>query len=126
MIRRKFLHVFVLHAMLLGLITPAIADDDDDDDDDGPGPPPAADGPASGPGPSEQDGALEAVQLGLALPLAVILGRARRRIGGEVIDARLIRAGGALIYELKGLDPATQRVRRYYYDARSGNRVELN
>ncbi len=149
MIRRHFLQVFVFHAMLVGLVTPVFADDDDDDDDDDqsgdsggngggdddddddepgqpPAPPPAEGGSGSGLGPSEQDDALEAVQLGLTLPLAVILGRARRQIDGEVIDARLIRTGSALIYELKVLDPRTQTVRRYYYDARSGTRVEVN
>jgi hypothetical protein len=69
---------------------------------------------------SEQDEALDAVTYGRALPLEVLLARIGITIDGNIIDARLIRVKGNLVYEIKVLSPDSQTVSRHYYNARSG------
>lgn len=74
-------------------------------------PPPAAT--------SDQNGALKAVQSGAALPLNIIVELAQKQGAGRVIEARLVRNHGQLLYQLTMLsDDGVSR--RAYYDARSG------
>jgi hypothetical protein len=100
-------------------------------DDDGPPiplegdqpPPESTELPGSS---SEQDEALDAVTRGRALPLEVLLARIGTTIDGNIIDARLIRVKGILVYEIKMLSPDSQTVSRRYYNARSGQRLRTD
>jgi hypothetical protein len=75
-------------------------------------------------GNTDQNTALDAVKSGAALPLDEIVPRARQRWGGRVIDAALMRIQGTLLYRLTMI--SDQGVsRRVFYDARSGNPVEV-
>lgn len=66
---------------------------------------------------------LAVVQSGSAVALETLLADLRARTGGELIDARLIRINGFLVYEIKALSPQGQVSTEYYY-ARSGLHVE--
>ena len=101
-------------------------DDDDDDDDNGGSGGGGGGGSSSGSGDdlSDQDEALEAVRLGRAVPLALILERfARETRGAEVINARLRRVRGLLLYEITYVEPDHRTVRRRYYYAATGEKV---
>ena len=58
-----------------------------------------------------------------ALPLEVILAKARALSDGEVIDAKLISYGTFLLYDLKVL-ATTGDVSELYFYARSGVQVQ--
>lgn len=64
-----------------------------------------------------------AVQSGSIVALETLLPDLRSRTGGELIDARLVRISGFLVYEVKALSPQGQVSTEYYY-ARSGSHVE--
>jgi hypothetical protein len=70
-----------------------------------------------------QNDVLAAVQAGSAVSLETILPDVRTRTGGEVIDAKLQRTQGFLIYAVTVLTPAGKVTTEYYY-ARSGVHVE--
>nr|MBF0685111.1 hypothetical protein [Pseudomonas sp.] len=71
-----------------------------------------------------QNDVLAAVEAGSAVSLESILPDVRTRTGGEVIDAKLQRTQGFLIYAVTVLTPAGKVVTEYYY-ARSGIHVEV-
>jgi hypothetical protein len=77
-------------------------------------PPPAA---------LEQDEALRVVEQREALPLAQIVALAETRTGAHVVDARLMRVDGVLLYRLILLSDVG-RSWRLYLDARTGTVVE--
>lgn len=64
-----------------------------------------------------------AVQSGSIVALETLLPDLRSRTGGELIDARLVRISGFLVYEVKALSPQGHVSTEYYY-ARSGSHVE--
>jgi hypothetical protein len=70
-----------------------------------------------------QNDVLAAVEAGSAVSLEAILPDVRTRTGGEVIDAKLQRTQGFLIYAVTVLTPAGKVTTEYYY-ARSGVHVE--
>jgi hypothetical protein len=70
-----------------------------------------------------QNDVLAAVEAGSAVSLEAILPDVRTRTGGEVIDAKLQRTQGFLIYAVTVLTPAGKVITEYYY-ARSGAHVE--
>lgn len=72
--------------------------------------------------PSDEDFALEAVRTKRALPLAVVLAGAGQSVAGEVIDARLVRVRGLLVYEVKSMTRDGHVSMSYYY-ASSGRKV---
>lgn len=74
--------------------------------------------------PSDQDAAQRAVQRREALPLSKIIGIAQKQTEGRVINARLLRVSGVLLYQLTILD-GEGRSWRDYYSAASGNPVVL-
>jgi uncharacterized membrane protein YkoI len=74
--------------------------------------------------PNEVDEAQRAVKAREALPLARIVAVAETRSTGHVINARLVRVDGVLLYQLTLLDEAGRSWREYYY-ARTGNPVAL-
>ncbi|HEV7276065.1 MAG TPA: hypothetical protein VGN80_07255 [Devosiaceae bacterium] len=57
-----------------------------------------------------------------ALPLAEVLAGAGQSVAGEVIDARLLRIRGFLVYEVKSMTRDGHVSVSYYY-ARSGRKV---
>jgi hypothetical protein len=63
--------------------------------------------------------ALQAVQDRRALPLNDLLKRVANAYRGQVIDVQLVRAGGALLYEVKMLD-AHGSVSLMYFSAANG------
>jgi len=67
---------------------------------------------------TDQNQALDAIGSG-ALALSELAGRAVAQWGGRVIDAKLMRRGGALVYRLTLLTDAGVS-RRVLYDARTG------
>jgi hypothetical protein len=69
-----------------------------------------------------QDDVLAAVEAGDAVPLRTILPDVRIRTGGEVIEAKLQRIDGFLIYAITALNPVGEVSIEYYY-ARSGIHV---
>jgi hypothetical protein len=78
----------------------------------------------AGHGPPDQDAAHSAVLRLEALPLAKIIKIAERRMAGRVINARLLRVSGVLLYQLTRLDEVG-RSWRDYYNAATGNPVVL-
>lgn len=84
-----------------------------------------ADTPVSplAPGVDDQNAALTALQSGAALPLSQIIPLALLRWGGRVIDAMLVRDGGALLYQLTIINDQGVS-RRVFCDARSGNPID--
>lgn len=81
--------------------------------------------PASKPGASsDQDAAQRAVLRHEALPLSKIIGIAEKLTEGRVINARLLRVSGVLLYQLTVLN-SEGRSWRDYYSAASGNPVVL-
>ena len=70
-----------------------------------------------------QSEVLAAVESGGAISLETILPDVRTRTGGEVIDAKLQRNQGFLLYAVTVLTPAGKVLTEYYY-ARSGIHVE--
>lgn len=70
-----------------------------------------------------QNDVLAAVEAGSAVSLETILPDVRTRTGGDVIDAKLQRTQGFLIYAVTVLTPAGKVITEYYY-ARSGVHVE--
>lgn len=139
---RRF--VISLLAALIAVQTPALADHDQgrgksghgqpglnqqDDDDDGAGGADVDDDDednSQSVSASDQDDALDAVARGRAMSLEELIARIDGTIDGEIIDARLIRVNGVLLYEIKVLSPYSQTVSRYYYNARSGQRVSAD
>lgn len=93
---------------------------------DGPNPPgPDGNGPpGQGETATEQDDAQRAVERHEALPLARIVAVAETRSDGHVINARLVRIDGVLLYQLTLLDDGGRSWREYYY-ARTGNPVVI-
>jgi hypothetical protein len=79
---------------------------------------------AVAPGPKDQNEAQKAVEEHRALPLAKIIKIAEGRDKGEVINARLVRVSGVLLYQLTLLDDAGNSWRVYYHALR-GNPVVL-
>lgn len=73
---------------------------------------------------AEQDEAQAAVESNDALPLARIVEIAQVSKAGRVIDAKLVRIDGFLLYELTMLDDDGRSWRDYYY-ARTGNPVTI-
>ncbi len=86
--------------------------------------PPGQTGPEDGGGSaSDQNAAQQAVEAKEALPLTRIMSIAQTRsAGGHVINARLVRIDGVLLYQLTMLDDDGRSWREYYY-ARTGNPV---
>jgi uncharacterized membrane protein YkoI len=74
--------------------------------------------------PADQDDAQLAVERLEALPLAKIIKIAETRDKGEVINARLVRVSGVLLYQLTLLNDAGHSWRVYYHALR-GNPVVL-
>jgi uncharacterized membrane protein YkoI len=74
--------------------------------------------------PPDQDVAQSAVERLEALPLAKIIKVAEGRTAGKVINARLLRVSGVLLYQLTRLDDKG-RTWRDYYNAATGNPVVL-
>jgi hypothetical protein len=72
----------------------------------------------------ELDEATQAVRSQEALPLARIVAVAESRSTGHVVNARLVRIDGVLLYQLTLLDVDGRSWREFYY-ARSGNPVVL-
>lgn len=90
---------------------------------DGNGPPgPDGNGPPGQNKSAEQDDAQQAVENREALPLAKIVAVAEGRSTGHVINAKLVRVDGVLLYQLTLLDESGRSWREYYY-ARTGNPV---
>jgi len=87
----------------------------------GPSTPPAK---PSTPPAGDQDEAQQAVQEQAALPLAKIIKIAEGRQVGRVINARLLRVSGVLLYQLTRLDDGGNSWRDYY-NAATGNPVVL-
>jgi len=81
-------------------------------------------GKAKPTGPKDQNEAQKAVEERRALPLAKIIKIAERRDKGTVINARLVRVSGVLLYQLTLLNDAG-RSWRVYYHAQRGNPVVL-
>jgi hypothetical protein len=79
-------------------------------------------GSAAVPSNTDADEAQRAVERHEALPLAKIIKIAEGQTTGRVIDARLVRASGVLLYQLTFLDDTGRSWRAYFY-ARSGNPV---
>jgi uncharacterized membrane protein YkoI len=79
-------------------------------------------GSTDGTADADQNGALDAVKSGQALPLSEIIALAQRAWGGRVIDAKLVQARGNLLYRLTMLDDGGVS-RRVYYQARTGQAV---
>ena len=75
--------------------------------------------------PVDQDDALRAVEEREALPLVRIVMIAKEMGAGRLVNARLVRIHGVLVYQLTLIDDAG-RSRRDYYDARTGYPVDLN
>ena len=73
---------------------------------------------------TEQDDAQQAVRAHEALPLARIVAVAEGRSSGHVINAKLVRVDGVLLYQLTMLDEGGRSWREYYY-ARTGNPVVI-
>jgi hypothetical protein len=71
----------------------------------------------------DQDAALAAVKAHQALPLAGIIAIAEATGGGRVIDAKLVRAGGMLLYRLTLLSQGGV-TRRIYVRADTGKPVD--
>lgn len=84
-----------------------------------------APGDTSGASAIDQQGALQAVQSDRALPLDKIMRIARQYTDGDIIDARLVKVRGFLLYELKVLDNAGD-VNNLYFYALSGRIVKSN
>jgi hypothetical protein len=80
--------------------------------------------PGQGGAATEQDDAQRAVERHEALPLARIVAVAETRSSGHVINARLVRIDGVLLYQLTLLDDGGRSWREYYY-ARTGNPVVI-
>ena len=78
----------------------------------------------SGPRATDADEAQRAVEQHEALPLAKIIKIAEGQTDGRVIDARLVRISGSLLYQLTFLDDTGRSWRAYFY-ARSGNPVNI-
>jgi len=76
-------------------------------------------GSGRGPVSLTPDQALEAVQARQAAPLAELAEIVRRRDGGQIVDANLLRVDDILVYAIKVLDQNSQFTVQYYY-ARSG------
>jgi uncharacterized membrane protein YkoI len=70
-----------------------------------------------------EEEALQAVQSGRAVPLSRIVGVLERTNGGEVLDAKLVRAGSVLLYRLKLLLPDGS-VTTEFYHAPTGQPVD--
>lgn len=82
-------------------------------------------GPAGGAAATpDQDAAQSAVERLEALPLAKIIKVAEGRRAGKVINARLLRVSGVLLYQLTRLDDKGKSWRDYY-NAATGNPVVL-
>jgi hypothetical protein len=81
----------------------------------GPAPPPVSD--------RGEEEALRAVQSGQAVPLSRIVGVLERTNGGEVLDAKLVKAGSVLLYRLKLLLPDGS-VTTEFYHAPTGQHVD--
>jgi hypothetical protein len=73
---------------------------------------------------SDKDAAQQAVQQNEALPLSRIIVIAEKQTEGRVINARLLRVSGVLLYQLTILN-GEGRSWRKYYSAASGNPVVL-
>jgi uncharacterized membrane protein YkoI len=71
----------------------------------------------------DQQASTDAVTSRRAVPLDLVLARARLFADGEVVDARLITYRGFLLYELKIL-ATTGDVSDIYFYARSGEQVK--
>jgi uncharacterized membrane protein YkoI len=89
-------------------------------------PPAAAKPPGSAKGliSIELDEVQRAVRSREALPLARIIAVAEERATGHVINAKLVRIDGTLLYQLTLLSETGQSWREYYY-ARTGNPVVI-
>jgi hypothetical protein len=74
---------------------------------------------------ADQDEALKAVRAGESLPLATLVEKAQRATGARVIDAKLVRIEGRLLYLLTTIDERGRVARSYWY-GRTGNRVQVN
>lgn len=85
--------------------------------------PAAAPAPPAKPAEQSESDVLAAVEAGRAVPLSSLMPDVRTRTGGDIIDAELVQAGGALLYAVRVLAP-DGRVSTEYYDARSGQHVE--
>jgi hypothetical protein len=70
-----------------------------------------------------EEDALRAVQSGQAVPLSRIVGVLERTNGGQVLDAKLVKAGNVLLYRLKLLMP-NGSVTTDFYHAPTGQPVE--
>jgi hypothetical protein len=68
--------------------------------------------------------ALRAVQSGQAVPLSRIVGVLERTDGGQVIDAKLVKAGKVLLYRIKVLQRDGTVATQFYY-APTGQRIQL-
>lgn len=91
----------------------------------GPTPPgPDGNGPPGRRTTTDQDEAQGAVDSKQALPLARIVAVAETRSSGHVINARLVRIEGVLLYQLTLLEEGGRSWREYYY-ARTGNPVVI-
>lgn len=73
---------------------------------------------------ADQDEAQRAVETHEALPLARIVAVAETRSAGHVINARLVRVDGVLLYQLTLLDEDGRSWREYYH-ARTGHPVVI-
>lgn len=73
---------------------------------------------------NEADEAQRAVEAREALPLARIVAVAETRSTGRVINARLVRVDGVLLYALTLLDDAGRSWREYYH-ASTGNPMAI-
>lgn len=73
----------------------------------------------------DQDAAQDAVQADQALPLVEIVKIAKSLKEGRVVNARLLRVNGVLLYQLTMLDESGHSWRDYYL-ARSGNPVNVH
>jgi uncharacterized membrane protein YkoI len=72
----------------------------------------------------DEEEALRAVQSGQAVPLSRIVGVLERTNGAQVLDAKLVKAGNVLLYQLKLLLP-NGTVATEFYHAPTGQRVQL-
>lgn len=72
----------------------------------------------------DQDAAQDAVETEQALPLVEIVKIAKSLNDGRVVNARLLRINGVLLYQLTMLDESGRSWRDYYL-ARSGNPVSM-
>lgn len=79
--------------------------------------------PASQPAELSDSDAVAAVEAGIAVSLETILPDLRSRTGGELIEAKLQRTEGFLLYAVTALTPEGKVVTEYYY-ARSGLHVD--